>query len=127
MKPFTSICSRLFAVVLSLSLLAVFAISFTVLPVKALPVCSDFDAKAASDDKALSYFRQQGEIFHPARVLKNGFKIDRLPLAFSTLQLNNFQYCEVGNPRDPAIKQPRVSQTVKTKKGSPEGEPGICL
>jgi len=38
--------------------------------VTALPVCSDFDAKAASDDKALSYFRQQGEIFHPARVLK---------------------------------------------------------
>ncbi|MEK9711183.1 MAG: hypothetical protein VW258_01315 [Thalassolituus sp.] len=33
-------------------------------------MCSDFDAKAASDDKALSYFRQQGEIFHPARVLK---------------------------------------------------------
>ena len=35
-----------------------------------LPVCSDLDAKAASDQKALSYFRQQGEIFHPARVLK---------------------------------------------------------
>ncbi|MEE3190561.1 MAG: hypothetical protein VX281_06355 [Pseudomonadota bacterium] len=36
----------------------------------ALPVCSDRDAKAASDEKALSYFRKQGEIFHPARVLK---------------------------------------------------------
>ena len=35
-----------------------------------LPVCSDLDAKAASDEKALSYFRQQGEIFHPARVFK---------------------------------------------------------
>ena len=38
--------------------------------VLALPVCSDRDAKAASDEKALSYFRKQGEIFHPARVLK---------------------------------------------------------
>ena len=38
--------------------------------VLALTVCSDRDAKAASDEKALSYFRKQGEIFHPARVLK---------------------------------------------------------
>ena len=38
--------------------------------VLALPVCSDRDAKAASDEKALSYFRKQGEIFHPASVLK---------------------------------------------------------
>lgn len=36
----------------------------------ALPVCPDRDAKSASDDKALSYFRKQGEIFHVARVLK---------------------------------------------------------
>ncbi|WP_430462830.1 hypothetical protein ACQUQU_08580 [Thalassolituus sp. LLYu03] len=32
--------------------------------------CRDKDAKAAGDTKALSYFRQKGEIFHPARVLK---------------------------------------------------------
>lgn len=31
--------------------------------------CRDWDAKAASDDLALSYFRQ-ADIFHPARVLK---------------------------------------------------------
>ncbi len=48
-----------------------FCLSF-VLPIsaEALPVCSDRDAKAASDEKALSYFRKQGEIFHVARVLK---------------------------------------------------------
>lgn len=33
-------------------------------------ICRDKDAKAAGDDKALSYFRQKGEIFHPAKVLK---------------------------------------------------------
>lgn len=37
---------------------------------EALPVCSDRDAKTASNDLALSLFRQQGEVFHPARVLK---------------------------------------------------------
>lgn len=36
----------------------------------ALPVCSDRDAKVASDDLALGFFRQQGNVFHPARVLK---------------------------------------------------------
>jgi len=40
------------------------------LPAKAIEPCRDRDAKAASDEKALSYFRKQGEIFHPARVLK---------------------------------------------------------
>jgi hypothetical protein len=37
---------------------------------EAEPVCSDRDAISASDDKALSYFGKQGEIFHVARVLK---------------------------------------------------------
>jgi len=32
--------------------------------------CRDKEAIAASDAKALSYFRKQGEIFHPARILK---------------------------------------------------------
>lgn len=32
--------------------------------------CRDADAKAAADTRALSYFHQKGEIFHPARVLK---------------------------------------------------------
>lgn len=49
--------------------LSLFALVLT-LPVEALPVCADRDAKASSDEKALSYFRKQGEIFHPARVLK---------------------------------------------------------
>jgi hypothetical protein len=38
--------------------------------VEAEPVCSDRDAISASNDKALSYFGKQGEIFHVARVLK---------------------------------------------------------
>jgi hypothetical protein len=42
----------------------------TVVPVQALPVCSDRDSKVASDDYALGLFRKQGEIFRPARVFK---------------------------------------------------------
>ncbi len=36
----------------------------------AAEVCRDREAMASGDEKALSYFRKQGEIFHPARVLK---------------------------------------------------------
>ena len=41
-----------------------------VLPVQALDPCRDQAAKDASDQKALSFFGKQGEIFHPAKVLK---------------------------------------------------------
>ena len=40
------------------------------LPVQALDPCRDQAAKDASDQKALSFFGKQGEIFHPAKVLK---------------------------------------------------------
>ena len=43
---------------------------FTPLLAQAEDICRDKDAKAAGDEKALSYFRQKGEIFHPARVQK---------------------------------------------------------
>lgn len=45
-------------------------ILFTVVPVQALPVCADRDAKAASDDYALGLFNKQGDVFRPARVFK---------------------------------------------------------
>ena len=50
---------------------------------------------------------------NPARDLKNGIKIDRFPLMFSTLQLNNLQKRQVGNSGDSAIKQSKVLQTRK--------------
>lgn len=34
------------------------------------PVCRDADARAASDQAALAFFRKQGEVFRPAKVLK---------------------------------------------------------
>ncbi|MGB0503328.1 MAG: hypothetical protein ACPGGD_04715 [Thalassolituus sp.] len=40
------------------------------MPIQALPVCADRDAKIASDEYALGLFRKQGEIFHPSRVFK---------------------------------------------------------
>ncbi|HBS41478.1 MAG TPA: hypothetical protein DEA26_02270 [Oceanospirillales bacterium] len=40
------------------------------LSASALPECRDADAKAASDAKALGFFRRQGEVFRPAKVLK---------------------------------------------------------
>ena len=42
----------------------------TAWPVQAIEPCRDQAAKDASDDKALSFFRKQGDIFHPAKVLK---------------------------------------------------------
>ncbi len=36
----------------------------------AAPVCRDADAKVASDEASLAFFRKQGSVFRPAKVLK---------------------------------------------------------
>jgi hypothetical protein len=54
---------------LSRLFLMVFLLPYSVF-LGAEPVCSDRDAISAGNDKALSYFGKQGEIFHVARVLK---------------------------------------------------------
>lgn len=38
--------------------------------VSAAPVCRDSDAKATANEAALEFFRKQGDIFRPAKVLK---------------------------------------------------------
>jgi len=50
---------------------------------------------------------------NPAQDLKNWVKIDRFPLAFTTLQLEVFQNAQAENSRGSAFKQPMVFQTWK--------------
>jgi len=73
MKPFLFLVPKKYAFVAA-TLFAMTLLAMTLLAMPqiavALPDCPDRDAKAASDDLALGYFRQKGEIFYPAKVLK---------------------------------------------------------
>jgi len=75
-------------------------------------VSSNVVSQVATNKAQRTIFKQYAKT-NSARDLKNWIKNGRFPLAFSTFQLNNFQNCEVGNPRDSAIKQSRVCETRK--------------